>query len=217
VVHAVVLGSGVLWALLRPDEEVRTGDALFVSVRGEPEERALLEEELPTEELPEVEFPEDEPLPEAEEAPDDSPLAEELPPPERPPPEEAIPAWALPVDAANKRTRPRATTPPVATSPAPPVAPATVRRAGTRTPLQALRTPAPPFPRHLVPPGARAVLWLTYTIAPDGTILEAVVSETSGYPAVDEAVRDFVVRTWRYAPPGSTRRVKRRFVFDPAG
>jgi TonB family protein len=61
------------------------------------------------------------------------------------------------------------------------------------------------------------VLRLVYTIAPDGTVRDAEVTESSGHPAIDASVRDFVLRNWRYEPPGEARRVTRRYVFQPTG
>jgi TonB family protein len=56
-------------------------------------------------------------------------------------------------------------------------------------------------------------LVLEYTVAADGRISEARVTRSSGWPALDESTRDFVVRRWRYEPPGEERRVLRRVRF----
>jgi outer membrane biosynthesis protein TonB len=43
------------------------------------------------------------------------------------------------------------------------------------------------------------------------------VTSSSGAPVLDASTRDFVLRRWRYQPPGSERRVSRAFVFRRQG
>jgi TonB family protein len=218
-IHAAVLVGGLVWTLLRPSADLGRGDVPSLAMAPPRETSPHAEDDLPTEALPEVEPLELEPVLPAEESPPE-PAAEELPPLEAPPPESA-PPWELALDVADRRTRrappeaPRE--PPALARPASPPPAPSPRPEGTRTPLRPVRTPPPPFPSDLVPPGTRVVLWLTYEIAPDGTVREATVSRSSGHPAVDEAVRGFVLRNWRYAPPGVTRLVTRRFLFEPTG
>ena len=65
--------------------------------------------------------------------------------------------------------------------------------------------------------GPALVVGLTYTIGTDGRVRDAIVSQPSGRPELDERVRAFVVATWVYEPLPASRRVTRRFVFDVAG
>jgi TonB family protein len=218
-IHAAVLGGGACWTLLHRREARPSGDVLTVWTSVEQPEPEAPEDVPSPAELPEVELPEPEPetLPEMEQ-PSEAPPEDELPPIETPHLREPPPPLLPTLDLADRATRRRAPQQPAPVpTPRPPVTVSLPRAPlqGDRAPLRPLRTPLPPFPRHLVPVATTVVLSLTYTIAPDGTIHDAVVSQSSGYPEVDARVRDFVLRNWRYAPPGTVRRVLRRFVFEP--
>src|SRR5204862_8173365 len=93
-----------------------------------------------------------------------------------------------------------------AVSPAPSPAPA------GRAALQELERPDPPLP-----PGTAAdadlELQLAYTVAPDGRVIDAEIVRSSGWPALDQSTREFVMRRGRSAPPGEERRVLRRVRF----
>jgi TonB family protein len=82
-----------------------------------------------------------------------------------------------------------------------------------RPPLIPIETPDPPLVPE-IPVGTSVSLTLEYTISADGHVVEARVAVSSGFPAQDEATRNFVLSRWRYAPPGTERRVVRRFLFS---
>jgi outer membrane biosynthesis protein TonB len=81
-----------------------------------------------------------------------------------------------------------------------------------RPPLRAIENPDPPLVPE-IPIGVKVSLMLEYTISADGRVIEARVANSSGFPTQDAVTRDFVVSQWRYFPPGTERRVIRRFVF----
>jgi periplasmic protein TonB len=58
----------------------------------------------------------------------------------------------------------------------------------------------PPYPPLMVRLGAEGVVRLRLAITPQGTVSEAVVVRSSGYPQLDEAARVWVVTHWRYRP-----------------
>jgi protein TonB len=219
--RTAVLGSLLVHAILGVALGVTRPARLWIAADREPLEARLAppaeevvhrEEDLP-EELPPVDLVEPTPKPPPEPPLVEPPLPDPgLPPPEpvleepsdtspRPDPFEAPPPGVL------RRTRPQP--PPEARpepGPSPPV---------RRSELRALHTPAPPYPAGTLAPGTVAELLLEYTIGAGGEILDARVRSSSGYPALDSSVVEFVRRTWRYHPPGSDRRVVRRFVFRP--
>jgi TonB family protein len=126
---------------------------------------------------------------------------------------EALPDFGPPISDPRQLVPPRR-------PPAPSAAPVSVAVGGNearapaspRVPLRPTDTPDPPlFPG--LPLGATVVLVLEYTISADGRVVEAVVTASSGFPALDASTREFVLARWRYEPPGSQRRVVRRFVF----
>jgi TonB family protein len=207
----------VLWITGPPPSEKRT-DREALEVRLAPPPAHVPREEDPPEELPPVELDQPTPdlLPEPPVVepplPDPEPLAPD--PPLEPPESDSSPApppFETPPPATVSR-RPKPRPAPVVVRHDPPALPTP---ALPRSRLQALHTPAPPFPAGTLAPGTAAELWLEYTIGADGVVVEAKVTRSSGHPALDAAVADFVRRTWRYHPPGSVRRVVRRFVFRP--
>jgi protein TonB len=170
-------------------------------------------EELPTFEVVEpvvrpdaVVLPPDEPPP-PEPPREDDPALDDPPPAE----DVAPPLPTPPLEAFAKRERPS----PVPAPPAPAAERAAPPPSLPRPPLRALRAPPPPYPHSTVSPGTTVELWLEYTIAADGTVTDAHATRSSGFPALDASVADFVQRNWRYEPPGSVRRVVRRFLFRP--
>jgi outer membrane biosynthesis protein TonB len=84
-----------------------------------------------------------------------------------------------------------------------------------RPPLRAIESPNPPVVPE-IPAGVKVSLTLEYTISADGRVVEARVVASSGYPTQDATTRDFVLLHWRYHPPGTVRRVVRRFIFGRA-
>ena len=180
-------------------------------------------------------------LDDVEFAPPDAPTLPPVPdlavaPPDdaMPPPEVAAPALEPTVDPVAESDLPPSPAPrPVphdstrrtrrespAAPPNPPARTPVVAHAapapGARPPLVAIASPTPP----LVPggaPGSTLVVVLEYTIGPDGTVTDAVVRGSSGSAPLDASTRAFVLAHWRYAPPGESRRVARRFVFTYGG
>jgi TonB family protein len=224
VLHALLLGAALV--LFGPRAHRRTGEG----ARAAREQVATFSRPAPAAAPEEVEGPAPEeldllPMPEeaspALEVPEALPDVEVLPA-DLPAPESAAPATP-PVEVpyepgladAKRRVRPPAA--PSAPAPAPaPAAPPAARPPPTRAALVALETPNPPVPAEVVLAGV-LTLQLQYTIGADGRIVDAVVTSSSGDPVLDASTRDFVLRRWRYQPPGSERRVSRAFVFRRQG
>jgi hypothetical protein len=162
-------------------------------------------------------LPEEVPPPSVEEDLREDPTATAEPPEAGPPLPTSLPEpTPLPPRSAigvRVRTGPPA---PSAPPPAPPAPTPVASPAPTRPPLVAVASPDPPLVADL-PAGTTLALTLAYTIGADGRVLEARVTQGSGVPAQDEATRAFVLAFWRYEPPGSVRRVARRFVFTAPG
>jgi protein TonB len=142
----------------------------------------------------------------------------EEPPEVEPPPAEAAaerPFLPTPADA-GKRIRTRTHAPEPASAPPPAPAPAPAPPPAGRPALHELERPDPPRPAG-VPVDQSLELQLEYTVAADGHVAEARVTRSSGWPALDESTREFVLRRWRYAPPGEPRRVLRTVRFRVGG
>jgi TonB family protein len=160
-------------------------------------------------ELEPIQTPEVEP---PEPAPDLEVAFDPLPEPEAAPAEPPVerPFAPAPADAGRKvRTR---TLPPAPTPQPAPSNPVAAPPPAGRPALRELERPDPPRPPD-VPNDQDLELQLEYTVAADGRVSEARVTRSSGWPALDESTREFVMRHWRYDPPGEARRVLRRVRF----
>lgn len=229
VAHGLVLAAGWWWTPTsaptgRPLEVV----SLAFDLRDEATDSAFeplddvrIEDTLAIQEPEPVEQPF--PLPDLPPMPRTPPEPEaphpDVPPPEAPPQAPPPLPPLAPAAAARRPSTPPATTPasPVVEAPPSPAAPAPAP-----PPAPAVRPPRPPLVEAAAPrppalpggtPGATYVVTIEYAIAADGRVTEAVVADSSGWPALDEATRAHLLVAWRYVPPGEPRRASRRFLF----
>jgi TonB family protein len=223
VVHGVLLGTALLLHGPRPaPAPAGEGGELDRTLAGtvDPPTPPSESEEPPPEEDPSP-LPEPEPTqtPEVEPpepAPEHEVALDSLPEPAPPPPEAPLvrPYEPTPADDA-KRLRTRTTLPAPAPQPTP-RSPVAAPPSSGRPALRELERPDPPRPPD-VPSNLDLELLLEYTVEADGRVSEARVMQSSGWPALDESTRDFVVHHWRYQPPGEQRRVLRRVRFRVGG
>lgn len=144
-------------------------------------------------------------------------IKEEKPPPDEPPPpppkDIEIPPYVPPPEVSVQSDAPPPPTittgvvqqpsPPVFTPPAPPAAPAAPAPAPPTQPTDRGRgntiTPDdyPDASRRAEEAG---VTRITITVAPDGRVSQCAVTQSSGFPRLDEATCRVVQRRWRYNP-----------------
>ncbi len=158
------------------------------------EEAPPIETARAPEPLPEIEIgplPEEVPSLPALEAPDLAAARRLLKPPAPTvPPETTRPPEPAPALTPARPAAPRAT-------PAPPGGPSPAA-------LTALERPKPPLPAGYALAGERTLL-LTFYVAADGAVRGVAVLRSSGDARLDDHVREFVARRWRFAPTAAPR------------
>ncbi len=232
VVHAVGLGGGFLWSPLSPLHigEGRDG-YLVLHTTAEP-----AYERDPDLEEPEPEPQEVESYADASDRPVEMPEIDPVDVFETPSPVESTDAAELPADelpplevaqafpSLKGLIQPRAAKPPrdvtVAAAPsllpvAAPVAAPRTAQAAAPTPVASGRAqltprwkPVPPYPEALRRAGIEGVTVLRIVVEADGSVSDALVVTSSGYPEFD-TVAVTTLRSWQFAPPGERRTVDR--------
>ena len=122
------------------------------------------------------------------------------PPPAEFPSDEPPPAspWS---EATDAPAVPPAAAPPAEPTPSDPAPPEPVGQESTESAPELLPGHArePGYPRRALRMGWQGAVVLCLTVGPNGTVTEAVVLESSGYDALDEAALE-AARTWRFRP-----------------
>ncbi len=154
-----------------------------------PEETVLPETVVPQE-------PEDAVKPVDEDAITPAPPEKKTPPPVK----KAAPAKRKPTPQPVRQE------PVASTSSAPSTTTAPVTRAAQEAPLTPplanadyLRNPPPPYPEVAISRGQEGTVLLNVQVRPDGKVQTLTIQKSSGYPALDNAARDTVLR-WSFVP-----------------
>lgn len=138
---------------------------------------------------------------EAEKPVDENAIAPAPPEKKTPPPvKKAAPAKRKPVQQPVRQE------PVASTNSAPSAAAAPVASPAQEAPLTPplanadyLRNPPPPYPDVAISRGQEGTVLLNVQVRPDGKVQTLSIQKSSGYPALDNAARDTVLR-WSFVP-----------------
>jgi len=70
------------------------------------------------------------------------------------------------------------------------------------TSLVAIRSPQPSYPPSALRAREEGIVLLRITVTPDGAPLDVSVEKSSGHHALDQAAKNHVKKTWRFAATG---------------
>jgi len=84
-------------------------------------------------------------------------------------------------------------------------------------PPVALASPSPAYPTIARRRGWEGSVEILMVLDQNGRVVDATIVSSSGHSVLDEAARNTVLRSWRYAAGAAGRTVRHRFTFDLDG